>query len=314
MGIKMDKAFDSAGTEWHADTYTKGRGREPLKCVHCPTPVTHQSAHTRERDEKSILVPAYFRLLPGGRHAYGCKHAVEEEVATIAKESEDLFESIRDGKYRLRLVMIKEALAGSDMKQSKSDGQPGKATSKTYERTRGKLPAYINSAKRVLQLRALCDGDEEIADHLELVFEGDTIVPWPHFYFETERHLEAYHKILRNTVQQPIALHGTVKSKRQVTGKYGTTNVLNLVKNKYLENAEDKGNGIGVEVSIWSKDADWFSGLEEGTEIVILGLWKATLSAPSQAQKPENKFKTYTTYKLSVNPVLMAQIAKVPTK
>ncbi|HJW53984.1 MAG TPA: hypothetical protein VJ577_01800 [Burkholderiaceae bacterium] len=200
MGIKMGKAIDSAGVEWIAEHYAKGKGKEPLRCVHCPVQITHQSAHTRERDDKPVLVPAYFRLLPGGRHADGCKHAVSDEIKAIASESKDLFESVRDGQYRLRLVMIRDALTGLSKKPSNgSNGNQDGRTSKTYERSRSKLPAYINSAKRVLQLRALCDADDEIAAHLELVFEGNTIVPWSQFYFETERYLEAFHNVTRNT-------------------------------------------------------------------------------------------------------------------
>lgn len=311
MGIKMGSAFDAVEVEWFADTYTKGKGKEPLRCIHCTAPVTHQSAHTRERDDKPILIPAYFRLLPGGRHAHCCKHAVEDEVKTIAKESEDLFESIREGHYRLRLVMINEALGGSNTSSAKSGETSSKRTSKTFEHSRSKLPAYINSAKRVLLLRALCDSDDEIAEHLELVFEGNTVVPWAQFYFETERHLDAYHAISRNTVQYPIALHGTVKFKKPFDGKFGPTNVLNLVLNKYQTNPDENSNGVGVEVSIWAKDADWFAGLDIGTEIIILGLWKAKLGVPSPAYK-EGRFQTFTTHKLSVNPMLMAQIIRVP--
>lgn len=313
MGIKMENAFDSTGFEWNADAYLKGKGKEPLKCVHCSTPVTHQSAHTRERDDKSILIPAYFRLLPSGRHAYGCKYAVEEEIKTIVKESDDLFESIRVGQYRLRLVMIKEALTGSSASSTNNETRPNGGTTKVYEHSQGKLPAYINSAKRVLQLRALCDSDEEIANHLELVFEGDAIVPWSQFYFETERHLSAFHTIQSNTVQHPIALHGTVKFKKPVKGKNGPTNVLNLVKPKYLVNTDNANDGVGLEVSVWAKNADWFAGLEEDTEVIILGIWRAISGVPSPA-KSAGKFQTFTTHKLSVNPVLMAQIVRVPKR
>lgn len=315
MGIKMGAAFDSAGVEWSADRYSKGKGKEPLHCVHCPVQVTHQSAHTRERDDKPILVPAYFRLLPGGRHADGCKHAVTEEIKTIADKSEGLIESIRDGQYRLRLVMVRDALTELSKKPSKAGGEQGGRTGKTYERSQGKLPAYINSAKRVLQLRALCDADDEIAAHLELVFEGNTIVPWSQFYFETERYLEAYRNLARNTVQHPIALHGTVKSKRPVAGKSGPTNVLNLAKPKYAADADNSEMGIGVEASVWCEDAEWFAGLGEGDEVVVLGMWKGKAGEPVDSSKPDKyKYKSFTTHKLSVWPVLVAQIARVPKK
>lgn len=118
---------------------------------------------------------------------------------------------------------------------------------------------------------------------------------------------------MSNTVRHPLALHGVIKSQRPVNGKHGQTNVVNLVKPKYLMNPDDADNGIGVEVSIWAKDADWFAGLQDGTEVVILGIWKATPGVPTPATMA-HKFQTFTTHKLSVNPVLMAQIARVPKR
>lgn len=315
MGIKMGSAFDSAGVEWSAENYLKGKGKEPLHCIYCPVQITHQNSHTRERDDKPIFVPAYFRLLPGGRHADGCKHAVREEIKTIADESKDLFESVRDGQYRLRLVVIRDTLAELGKKPSNGGGEPRSRNGKIYERSSGKLPGYINSAKRVLQLRALCDSDDEIATHLELIFEGSTVVPWSQFYFETERHLEAYYNLTRNTVQYPIALHGTVKSKRPVKGKNGPTNVLNLAKPKYIASVDNPEIGVGVEASVWCEDADWFSGLNEGDEVVVLGMWKGKAGEPSNSSKPDQyRYKTFTTHKLTVWPVLVAQIARVRSK
>lgn len=312
MGIKMNTALDSAGIEWIAETYSKGKGMEPLRCSHCPVHVTHQSAHTRERDDKPYLVSAYFRLLPGGHHAEGCKHAISDKVKSIANESTGLFESIRNGQYRLRLVMIRDALAELSKKASKSSAEAASGSSKTFESSRGKLPAYINSAKRVLQLRALCDEDEEIASYLELIFEGNTTVPWSQFYFETERHLDAYRNAVRNTVQHPIALHGTVKSTHIGVGKNRTSNVLNLTKNKYLADANDPEIGIGVEASVWCDNADWLAKLNPGDEVVVFGMWKAKAGEISASSKPEQyRFKSFITHKLSLWPVLATQITRV---
>lgn len=63
--------------------------------------------------EKSVFVPGYFRLKPKGVHAVQCDYGVDEKIEKIAKSSEDLIESIQHDKYRLRLVMIREALAGN---------------------------------------------------------------------------------------------------------------------------------------------------------------------------------------------------------
>lgn len=316
MGIKMGAAFDSAGVEWSADCYAKGRGKEPLSCIYCRVEITHQSAHTRERDDKPVLVPAYFRLLPGGRHAVGCKHLVSDEIKAIARDSKDLIESIRDGQYRLRLVMIRDALNGlSKTPQRGGHNRTASRGSTTYQPSRSKLPAYINSAKRVLQLRALCDDDDEIAAHLELVFDGSLIVPWSQFYFETERYLDAYHTLARSTEQFPIALHGIVRSVRTVPSKNGQTNVLNLAKPKYVPYADNPEVGVGVEASVWCEDADWLTGLNQGDEVIILGMWRARAAELSESSRPgQYRYKAFMTHKLSVTLVLPAQIARLPSK
>jgi hypothetical protein len=211
--------------------------------------------------------------------------------------------------------MIKDSLTELGKKPSKVDCERGGRSGKAYERSRGKLPAYINSAKRVLQLRALCDADDEIAAYLELVFEGNVIVPWSQFYYETERHLDAYLNLRRNTVQHPIALHGTVKSKREVTGKNGPTNVLNLAKPKYVPDSGNPGMGVGVEASVWCEDGEWLAGLNDGDEVVVLGMWKVKAGELSNSSKPDQyKYKSFMTHKLSLWPVLVAQIARVPKK
>ena len=201
MGIKMKVAIDSAGVEWEAEHYAKGKGKEPLHCAYCPVEVAHQIAHVRERDDKPILVPAYFRLRPNGRHEEGCRHAVSGTIRTIANESKDLIESIRSGHYRLRLVMVRDALRKTGKKTPRTGSEPGGRSDKTYQRSPSMLPAYINSARRVLKLRALCDADDEMEAHLQLIFEGNTIVPWSQFYFETERHLT----VLQCTSAYPTA-------------------------------------------------------------------------------------------------------------
>lgn len=315
MGIKMGTALDGANVAWEADSYAKGKGKEPLRCVSCAASVTHQSAHARERDDKPVLVPAYFRLLPHMHHADDCKHAVAKALKTIAKDSHGLIESLRDKKYRLRLMMIKDALSAIGGNIAESRGSSRASSSRTFERSSSKLPAYINSAQRVLQLRAMCDEDAEIAEHLELLFEGNTVVPWGQFYYEAERYLDAYHAALHNTVQHPIAIHGVVDSIRFVNGKYGPTNVLNLITPKSIKDANDPKNGIRVQASCWSKDGDWFDGFVPGAEIVLLGMFKATAGTPQPSTQPgKYRFDTFSTHKMSITLSVRAQVAPVPVK
>lgn len=142
-----------------------------------------------------------------------CDYGVDKEIEKIAKSSEDLIQSIQHDKYRLRLIMIREALAGNAGKPRQGDGErrPG---GHRYTSNPGLLPAYVNSANRALKLRALCASNEEMEQHLELVFEGDLTVSSDQFYVEQERHRHSYHGVSQNTLQHPIATKGRIKSVR----------------------------------------------------------------------------------------------------
>ncbi|GLU33899.1 hypothetical protein WKR88_25585 [Trinickia caryophylli] len=313
MGIKMSTAIDADGNEWQAEDYAKGKGREPLHCKQCPTGVTHQSAYSCERHNKSIKVPAYFRLLKDSEHADNCPHAVEHNVKKLVTPSEGLIESLRNGKYRLRLMMIAEALGTARKRESPRGGGTTRPGGTVYKRKSGNLPAYINSAKKVLSLRAACDDDESIARYLELVFEGNTVVPWSSFYFEAERYMEAFRAVSLLTVKHPIALHGVVKSKRSPIVDGRPTNVINLHIPKYVDDAADAVHGISVEPSIWTDNADWFEGIEEDSEVVVLGLWKAKPGKRVPASEPgKYRFSDFTKHKLNLTLSLKAQVAQVP--
>lgn len=309
MGIKMSVAIDAAGTPWRAETYTKGQGKDPLKCEKCPALIHHKVAHPRERDSESTIIPAHFALNPLERHASNCKYAVDQEIKIIARESEKLIETISNGKYRLRLVMFRDAF---NAHQPAISGRGTKTStnqkSTTYERASGeKLAGYINTAKRILELRAICDNDNEIAEHLELLFEDNTIIPWSQFYFETEQHLNAFYAVLHNTVQHPFAMHGTVKSKQSYKNKF----IINLEKPRYLKDSEDGENGIGIDVSIWTENENWLNGIEVGSEVVIFGPWRATSGIKEPAKK-QRGFNTYLTNKLRLTLKVPSQIIRVP--
>jgi CRISPR/Cas system CMR-associated protein Cmr3 (group 5 of RAMP superfamily) len=97
-----------------------------------------------------------------------------------------------------------------------------------YDSNPGLLPAYINSAKRALKLRTHCASNQDIEQHLELVFEGNVKVAWHQFNFESDEHMSGFHAVSQNTVQHPIAIHGQVSSVR--CGLKGDTSkkVINL--------------------------------------------------------------------------------------
>ncbi len=308
MGIKMDHAFDQNGVRWEADTYVKGTGAEPLRCK-CGTHVAHNPPYTKEMYDKPVFVQGYFRLLPKGAHASSCRFGVDEEIKEIAKTSEDLIESIQHNRYRMRLVMIKEALEKGFVPPPDDDGARAKA-GRTYTQNPGLLPAYINSAKRALKLRALCDNDHDIEQYLELIFEGNVKVSWSQFYFEPDRHMEAFHAISKNTVSHPIAIQGAVSSIRTAINGNKAQNVINLQMNKFRADSDDPANGVGLEVSMWARESAWLKGIQKDDEIVVLGMWNHSIKAPEPAPKM-GRYKTFTKRRLSLTMILKAQVSKI---
>lgn len=58
--------------------------------------------------------------------------------------------------------------------------------------------------------------------------------------------------------------------------------MINLLMGKFQPDPENPKSGIGVEVSIWSPQSAWFKGIEDGDEVVVLGMCK-TSTAPLAA-------------------------------
>jgi hypothetical protein len=308
MGIKMKMAVDQNGRPWPSDEYIKGKGAEPLLCEHCKVTVTHNSEHVRDLDGKSILVPAYFKLMPGKVHAVGaCPYAIDATLLSIVDESKDMFVSLGQGEYRMRLNMIKDNIKNaSSASQNKGSGISAGANSNSYIKSgKQKLP-YINSAKRVLELRAACDSQSAIADKIKLVF-GKESIGWDKFYFEADGYLDAL-KILASGKEYPIAIHGVIKSKRIGVGK-NKSNVINLYRCLSVADQDDSSVGANVEVSVWAKDATWFGKVDKGDEVIILALWRSNQGDVSEV--PDKEFKKYRTDKISTTLVVASQLIKI---
>ncbi len=89
-----------------------------------------------------------------------------------------------------------------------------------------------------------------------------------------------------------------------------TRNVLNLQKLKITQDPKDPSNGLSLDVSVWAAKASWFNGLNEGDDVIALGLWKAPALAQTKAIK-EGFFKTYTNRRLTLTLNVKSQIAKI---
>lgn len=309
MGIKMDKAYGANGSVLHAGAYEREKGNTPMRCYGCATQVDHQRAHIRELKDKSVPVPAFFKLHKGHQHGPICQFGIDGKVKVIADESQGLLESIKKGKYELRLLMIKEALeelgstGGSADRPTGGSGHVG-LEFETRDRT---LRAYINTAQRVLELRTLCDEEAAIADLITLKFQGNIVIPWSQFYFNDERFHEAYATIKNNTVPHPIALAGMVKGLNQMNVNGRTRHAMNLELSGFRQTSEQLRTSIGV--SVWSNDA--FPKYQKGDDVLVLGIWRAKPGTPRPDACGHRDGDQVVFNNLELNLILSTQIAKI---
>lgn len=309
-GIKMTHAFDRKGVKWAADDYSKGMGEEPLNCERCDATVSHVNSFTRNCYDNPSKVSAFFRLHANEMHAPNCRFGVDKQIVELASTSDGLVESIQKNRFRMRLVAVTEELKASARRPKEDDDdERTPTTSKSYAPTSNRLSSYINTAQRVLRLRAMCDEDDDIEQHLELVFAGNT-VSWNQFYFEHARQMEAHYAVSRSASQYPIAIQGRVSKIKLGVKDDPKLNVLNLERLRVTQDPSDPTNGISLEVSVWAAKASWFDELKKNDEVIIFGLWKTRPSAQTKATK-EGFFKTFTNRRLTLTLAVKSQIAKV---
>ena len=310
-GIKMTHAFDRKGVKWAADDYSKGMGEEPLNCERCDATVSHVGSFTRNCYDNPSKVGAFFRLHANGMHAPNCRFGVDKQIVELASTSDGLVESIQKNRFRMRLVAVTEELKASARRPKEDDGGERLPTaSKSYAPTSNRLSSYINTAQRVLRLRAMCDEDDDIEQHLELVFAGNT-VSWNQFYFEHARQMEAHYAVSqRARVSTPSPSKGGVAKIKRGVKDDPKLNVLNFERLRVTQDPNEPTNGISLEVSVWAAKENWFDGLSENDEVIIFGLWKTPPPAQTKATK-EGFFKTFTNRRLTLTLAVKSQIAKV---
>lgn len=310
-GIKMTHAFDQKGVKWASDEYSKGMGAEPLNCERCDATVIHVGSFTRDCYDTPSKVRAFFRLQANGTHGPNCRFGVDKQIVELASTSDGLVESVQKNRYRMRLVAVTEELKESARRPKEDDdGESRPTASKRYTPTSNRLSSYINTAQRVLRLRALCDEDDDIEQYLELVFAGNTTVGWNQFYFEHARQMAAHYAVSKSTTQYPIAIQGRVSKINRGVKNDPKLNVLNLERLRVAQDPNESTNGISLEISVWAPKASWFDGLNENDEVIIFGLWKAPTPVQTKATK-EGFFKTFTNRRLTMTLAVKSQIAKV---
>jgi hypothetical protein len=251
-----------------------------LKCKHCGTAVCYVPPHARESRGKVHWVKGYFRLLPKCAHEKTCVFDVCDEVEVIARRSLGLLQALEQGRYSFRLLAFDVVRDLTALQSHATLLQAIDATHQTgplfSHDPRSFLSAYLNTAKRVILLRALCGDDSVLTERLELVFNG-TSVSWNDFYYEEERFLAAYRWICQTTVSFPVALVGHVSAIQTIPRKDRSLYVLKFERPSATPCVRGTNVGELTQVEVWTSRLEWLRTLGEGDKVLVFGHWRPSI-------------------------------------
>lgn len=313
MASKMPAAVDDSNRSITVSVAESSDYTPPLKCEFCDAQVSFVNGFTREVGDSIVYVNPFFRLRTGYVHGPACKYNVEGQLKVIARESEgDVLVQTNAGKFEVRLLAVRKAireLQGLEREKKKGNlGEKSEAKAKKYVKAGSRLGSYINSAMRVLKVRALCEDSAELENMLELVFDGVRL-PWRDFYFEDENYFRCYSSLVKATVKVPIAICGVVESNKVIHGNGGDFSVIDLVGPYRKTDTVDVLDAVNV--SIWSPDLDVFKGYKADDRVLAFGLWDAKEIYEKSKVSSRLAVKTFRNHDLRLWPVSKAQVCKV---
>lgn len=312
MASKMSSARDASNALIDIGVAQQNKYGKPLQCEYCNAQVSFVNGFTRTVGDDIVAVEPFFRLNKGQIHSDSCNHNVHGQVAIIARESDgDVLAAIQGNRYELRLLAIKktlEQLRSDVMRQKVDQDRLGATSEKVYVEAEGRLGAYINSAKRVLKVRAVCEENAEIENFLVLAFDG-VRVPWADFYFDDADLFRCHAQVLRATVPIPVAVYGVVKLIKQVKGRTGDFVVLELMRPTRVPAGDGKVREVAC-ASIWSPDLTSFDEYKSGQKIIAFGMWESKLPVDVQNTKEGSGIKIFRNYDLKLWPVIRTQVCR----
>ncbi|WP_244815408.1 hypothetical protein [Caballeronia sp. Lep1P3] len=316
MAAKMWVAATMDGEEVFAETIGILPEAPPLRCRYCGTPVSYVPQHARESRGKTYAVKAYFRLLPKAAHNEQCTFNVEEQLEVIARRSLGLLQALERGQYRFRLLAI-DATSNSEVRLTRSaisrDAHMAGNGGALFSSDSGRLLAtYINAAKRVIYLRALCANDPLLCDRLEFVFNGMS-VSWENFYYEEGRFLAAYRWLGQTVVPFPIALVGRVSSVETIETHGRLLHVLKFEPSAAQPYSYDPAVGELTHATVWTTQSNWLHPLKSNDRVLVFGHWRQARANTFTrlAQKGDTKFRKYLDRQLSVWLHVKSQVSRI---
>ena len=312
MASKMSAAIDANNKKVTISLAENSNFAKPLKCEFCDAQVRFVNGFTRQVGEKIVPVSSYFGLSANFHHGPDCRYNVHGQVKIIVRQSEgNILIPTDSGEFELRLLAVKKTIQELQEidRKNRENGSGAKADSKNkeYIQSGRRLGSYINSAIRVLRVRALCEDSKDIESHLKLVFDG-VRVSWRDFYYEDSDYFRCFSNLANAAVQIPLAIKGNVKYNKIIQGKNRPFAIVDLA-GPYRK-TEDQCVLDAANVSIWSTDLEAFNSYKVDDEILAFGIWDAKDIYVRPNKSPKSSIREYRNHDIRLWLVNKNQLCK----
>ncbi|MDT4811005.1 hypothetical protein FQZ97_439310 [compost metagenome] len=278
MGSKIPQAFVPGRGKFTAWEYEALLSTPQPYChsTGCQAEISFVKRHDRQFADQTIEVAPSYRLKKSAVHHPECIYNLNGRLQVVARSSDsDVFEAFSQAQYEFRLhVLLKEYWETTKQEYDQKAKAPGPTTQEKDFANRGRLSSYLKTLKQILELRNLCNGNEELKEVITLNFKGKKI-PWSKFFFD-HRNL---HYFLRcypaDSYTIPLAINGHIRQIEPPTGnlKYHTVKL----SSPYV--AADVNNVIKKPMpQIVVTDPSVAEELVSGDEYIFFGVWKPSLS------------------------------------
>lgn len=206
----------------------KNREQLQLKCPYegCRTGITYTEEHIRTYGEKSIIIPAYFRLISENNslHSVDCIYSTIGELISIAKRSMGMLESIENNLFEFRLQVITKPSQGKKNTKSSfaQDSSIERVPRNNKVITSGTKSAYLSTINKILELKSKMEEDDQLQKTI-VSKDGKETLNWSNFYFDKYDYYQCY-SLLENGSDHPMCIEGIIKQVNFIQ-EYGSSRV-----------------------------------------------------------------------------------------
>lgn len=293
MGSKIPTARLANGTLIKVTDYEdKPQGKIRCAITGCTAELTFVSGHYRQCAIDTIEIMPCFRLKPHETHAKNCKYNISGSLGIIAKNSRsEVFKAISEKKYEFRLHVLIRALrelSKHDI-EVKAEGWGENSENNKSFSNKGSLSNYLRTLRQIIELRILCESNDDLKSLVVLKFKSKTI-PWSRFFFDNDN-LNTFIKYYgAEKYTPPLAISGVVYRISKPVENF-PYHVVEL--HAPFVQPDSKGVIKRTIVQVVVKNPTVMALLSINTEYVFFGQWTIDIKPAKNKVGPRNNTMIY---------------------